>query len=200
MPIDSRAKGCEYELEIAEHYSLWWFKVKRAIRRTPLSGGWSRTIATGDLISELDPWPFSVECKNNTSWEFKNDLFHPTLGVIGEFWRQCTTAAEKESKMPVLNFHGMRTRHFMMYRTEDIQWPPAESVVPHFKVRDGEGKECVIVDFNKSFLVHTNPEELIESGLLKMLSGSENLEKYRQALVVAQEKFGPKKSENSSKP
>ena len=114
-----RSKGASFELDTSKKLSMWWYGVKKAIRRTPLSGGWSKTIASGDLICEFeDSWPFSVECKHNKSWSF-NELFSENLGMIGKFWSQCVKESPK-NKIPILIFRGNYGKTYVMIKKSDM--------------------------------------------------------------------------------
>ena len=114
-----RNKGASFELDVSKKLSVWWYGVKKAIRRTPMSGGWSKTMAAGDLICEFeDSWPFSIECKHNKSWSF-NELFLDGLGMIGKFWSQCVNESPK-NKIPVLVFRGNYGKTYVLIKKSDM--------------------------------------------------------------------------------
>lgn len=115
--INGRKKGNNAELEICRKISEWWFdksfKGRRAeelpFRRTPLSGGWDKKRAAGDIIKPPD-CPFCFEIKNREEWSwdylFKNgsNKWH-----VMEYYMQAVKAAEVNNEIPVLfskkNFH-----------------------------------------------------------------------------------------------
>jgi hypothetical protein len=103
MAINGRQKGANFELDVAWFVSMWWWGTPRVLRRTPMSGGWSKTSASGDLISELDPFPFSVECKFSVGWHM-GELFNPGWGMLGDYWKQCIGDATHQRKIPMLCF------------------------------------------------------------------------------------------------
>ncbi len=77
-PLNSRAKGKNYERKVGKKLAAWWDipwdNPGKLFHPTPLSGGWDRERAAGDILAPAD-FPFSVECKNRQGWEFR-DLIH----------------------------------------------------------------------------------------------------------------------------
>jgi hypothetical protein len=186
-----RDKGAGFELDVADKMSLWWFGVKRAIRRTPMSGGWSKTKAAADLISELDPFPFSVECKHNKSWTFL-DLFNPTLGELGSFWTQCKKQRPPNT-IALLVFRGNFGKTYVMFR--DAEFPLLDLLEgPELlkrrlvRTHDQDGEEITITHFEDCLLKY-NPEALIVTGTVTTLR---NVEIWRQHRIEAAAKFPPK--------
>jgi hypothetical protein len=118
MPLNSRAKGATFELDVSKELSIWW---GTKLRRTPLSGGWSKDNVTGDIAASEPYFPFSVECKSTESWEFFQLLKSPDKAELAEHWKQCVNDSQgrsftspgllKKPLIPLLtfkrNFHPM---------------------------------------------------------------------------------------------
>ena len=79
MGKPSRDKGAAYERRIALKLNAWSGN-PGDFRRTPLSGGWDRSRAPGDLL-EPDWFPWVFECKNRESWSWP-----ATIAGGGEVW------------------------------------------------------------------------------------------------------------------
>lgn len=100
---NSRQKGNGFERKIAKRLAVW---SKLELRRTPLSGGWARQNpnAEGDITS-IDTnakFPFSVECKNNQSWNMEA-IVQGSCKNLENWWEQCTRNCS-EGKIPLLIF------------------------------------------------------------------------------------------------
>ncbi len=179
-PGMGRDKGSTFELDVADKLSIWWYRAKKVLRRTPMSGGWSKTAAAGDLISEFpNSWPFGIECKHNKSWSW-NDLFNPSLGEIGSFWNQCVTECES-GKIPVLVFRGNYGKTYVMVRTTDFNISESKLDGPIVKRKGVKEIESSIFQFD--LMLKLDPLELIKEGLLYNLTDSEVLKKDRLCAV-----------------
>lgn len=128
MPINSRQKGADFELEIADVLSQWWGE---KVRRTPMSGGWSAEATSGD-ITPVGPmrekFPWSVECKKTEDWSF-TDLLKLSEAMNGvylhEHWLQCVRDCSKYNhnnpntqRNPVLIFSANRQPKWVMLEYE----------------------------------------------------------------------------------
>lgn len=88
----SRRKGSEHERRIARLLSEWWYQDPTVLRRTPLSGGWSKRHASAfDLIvaeGRAEEFPFGVECKFRESWNMDHLLAVHDGGEVGRWWKK----------------------------------------------------------------------------------------------------------------
>lgn len=83
----SSLKFKRHERTIAKILGDWFCGDKQALRRTPVSGGWPKKDACGDIIpatSEGKRFPFIVECKNRESWSF-TDIWNKNCDFIKWF-------------------------------------------------------------------------------------------------------------------
>jgi len=114
----AKVKGSNFERKIAKLLSNWYFGIPDRLKRTPLSGGFSKNYK-GDLFEDVsvkisdDPvknstrhFPFNVECKHQ---EVPLDI--PALlsdkSVFWQFWNQTTTEfanTPDSGKIPLLVF------------------------------------------------------------------------------------------------
>lgn len=110
-----RQKGNNYELVIARQLSIWWGQVDAEnklakdlwFRRTPLSGGWASNITAGDVVvvaDEAKDFPFCPEMKKQECWDWSGWLNNNPGWPVLAYWKQCCTAAEAMSKIPLLIF------------------------------------------------------------------------------------------------
>lgn len=114
----SKSKGSNFERQIAKTLSRYFFGVDDRLKRTPLSGGFSKSykgdifedlsvkISDDPVISNTPQWPFSVECKKQ---EVPLDI--PSLlsdnSVFWKFWDQCSSQIKgtpEAGKIPMLIF------------------------------------------------------------------------------------------------
>lgn len=118
--INSRAKGANFERDIAKFLSDWWGV---DFRRTPASGGlhWANdNRVSGDIVPPPNSdFPFSVECKKHEGWNFEQVI--KGTGDVTSWWKQCTTDADEFSKVPLLIFSKNRSPVFFMVRVEDFK-------------------------------------------------------------------------------
>lgn len=108
MPINSRKKGANFELVVAKLFAAWTGDV---VRRTPLSGGWSKEKefgVVGDLVfTKVDG--LHVECKKRQGWALEDLLLGVNKDMIAAWWKQTTTECPKHedgsfSRLPLLVF------------------------------------------------------------------------------------------------
>ena len=124
MGAKSRRKGAKGELEVSRIVAAWWMQdatlleamaADLPIRRTPLSGGWTRgKDFRGDLVPvthEAEPFSmWSVEVKNQEKWSF-DTILKPdiTAWPLDQWWEQCRRDAKEAHAWPLLAF--TRNRH-----------------------------------------------------------------------------------------
>ena len=125
--IRGRDKGREFELSIAKVFARW---SGTPFKRTPLSGGWDPNVVSGDVfcVAEYEPkdtdrirFPFSIEAKDDESWDFVQ-LFKGTEKCpLKTFWRQATRDAKMTKKIPMLVFSKNWTPVFVMLQTPILE-------------------------------------------------------------------------------
>lgn len=102
MGKGSRQKGSSYERKIAQILSQAFAPL--VFKRVPLSGGWDKSLITGDIIpwkeDEIAFFAFSIECKN-----------HKTLS-LRDWLRQAKEDVEGKPQKPVVVFHINRRKGF----------------------------------------------------------------------------------------
>jgi hypothetical protein len=111
----SKNKGSSFERLIATAFSEWWGEEK-SFRRTPMSGGWDRNRACGDLITP-EGFPFTVEMKNFEAWDILH-LITSEKSVLGQHWKQ-TLNETAPGKLPLLIFTRNHQPTFYMMRLCD---------------------------------------------------------------------------------
>lgn len=129
-PINSRIKGSDFENEVAKILTGWWGS---KLKRTPMSGGWSQSAASGDITpvgDDRDLFPMSVECKKTESWSFADLLKLPKGddGHLIAYWNQCIRDCENYNKSnesrrkraPLLVFSANRQPIYVMLKAEDF--------------------------------------------------------------------------------
>lgn len=122
----SRNKGCGFESDVARKLSAWWGSGPLSFRRTPLSGGWDRSRAAGDLLVP-DDFPWSIECKATKTWDLSQLLSGE--GALVNFWRQAVTdaAAGSPPRSPVLLLRNRSAGTLLVIRRCDV---PADRLGP----------------------------------------------------------------------
>lgn len=124
-----RAKGNAYELRIAHLLTEVYYPDEDGqFRRVPLSGGWDKRVAPGDIIAlkYTDVWkkemvvdksfPFSIECKD---WKDQN-VKHFFSGLYSkessffEWMEQASEGARTTKKMPLVVFKLYRSENIVM--------------------------------------------------------------------------------------
>jgi len=116
----ARAKGAGFENAVAKQLSLWWTdgEEDKYIRRVPLSGGYDKTSASGDVFCPSNPieFPFSVECKNQEGWNMFQLL--EGKGTPMGWWQQCVRDEEqgRYQREPVLIFTANQRPAFWLSR------------------------------------------------------------------------------------
>jgi hypothetical protein len=89
-----KRKGNSYERTIAEKFTQTF---KLNFRRTPCSGGWDKSIVTGDLFTK-EYFALNVECKNVKSISIRKWMI------------QSTDDAGQSNKVPCVVFHINRCK------------------------------------------------------------------------------------------
>ena len=112
--INSRQKGNNAELQVCRILSEWWdgkdYSKTRAeelpFRRTPLSGGWDKKRAAGDLLKPKK-CSLCIEVKKRQEWSwdklFKNTNKDISNWEIFDYWYQAKVASKK-NEIPILIF------------------------------------------------------------------------------------------------
>jgi len=128
-----RQKGNRFELTLARILSIWWkqpdannLPAKELwFRRVPMSGGFDKRKAGGDIwsvVDEAQTFPFSLEAKNREEWSwdglFKRNEKWPVLS----YWEQCCGDATRMKKVPLLVF--TKNRHPVYFAVN--QWVASE--------------------------------------------------------------------------
>lgn len=100
--INGKQKGARYERHLAKVFTEWARGQGHVceIRRTPLSGGWSRSHEMGmtaDIVASCSSFPYSVEAKNRQEWSLRALTARaaarkPGTGPVWKYWKQCVTA------------------------------------------------------------------------------------------------------------
>jgi len=124
-----KQKGNTYERAIAKIFTeIYYPEGDGEFRRVPLSGGWDKRMAPGDLVAlrytsaegvgmVIDSsFPFSIECK---TWKGEN-VKHFFSGlysketIIFDWIRQATEDCEPSKKMPIVVFKLLRTDNILL--------------------------------------------------------------------------------------
>lgn len=130
-----KAKGNAYELVIAKLFTETYYPAEDGeFRRVPLSGGWDKRAAPGDLVAlkyvdtegeemVIDrSFPFSVECK---TWKDEN-VKHFFSGLYSEesiffdWIRQACADSSPVRKTPLVVFKLYRTENIAMLVSTDF--------------------------------------------------------------------------------
>lgn len=117
MSVNSKNKGSKAERELAKVWEKW---TGYKFSRTPMSGGWAKSIESFGDLTCTDPkhsskFPFSVECKSYKGITF-NDILKGTKSEIIKFWKQATYDATRCRKQPLLFMreNGMAKQTYFM--------------------------------------------------------------------------------------
>jgi hypothetical protein len=119
MPINSKAKGSEFERKVAKLLSKWW---KEQFHRTPMSGGlhWKEdNRVAGDIVTPPNSvYPFTTECKKREEWEFEQII--KGTGEVEKWWTQAITDGERVGLKPLLIFSKNFAPSYLMMYCEDF--------------------------------------------------------------------------------
>lgn len=168
----SRRKGNKRENEIAKTLSLWWTagKDNKALRRSPLSGGWLRKGSDGDIlpVSELaDGFPFLIDVKDQKvvdSIEFADLLLRPDCPIFGWFDEltvmQQTYPVQHGSKLRMLIIHKRGKGDYCVFGQKEISYIEDNAgPIAHMKVKHNHRYEMLYV-VPMQFLLDKDPETL----------------------------------------
>lgn len=103
--INPRTKGKGFENHCCKLFSTWW---GGRFKRVPSSGGWDKTVVTGDIFAvrfdgQVDQsFIFSVESKKQEKWQLRH-LFELEDSPIMKWWQQCCNDCP-DDKHPLLMF------------------------------------------------------------------------------------------------
>ena len=126
----SDRKGKSGEREVCKLLMLWWTPhyPGSVFVKTPGSGGWggasrfhaqvkSDIRASGDVMTTLDAFPFSVEVKREQHWSPDRMLFgRPS--PVWTWWIQAQTQACKDYLIPMLWFRRNREPWWVLLPVE----------------------------------------------------------------------------------
>lgn len=118
MGVNGRQKGSTFERVVAKEFAVW---TKDVVKRTPMSGGWSREKAfdvAGDLVFTRVK-TLHVECKKQEGWALEDLLIGVNKNKVRSWWRQCTRECPKDAsgryaKLPLLVFARNRVAPLVM--------------------------------------------------------------------------------------
>lgn len=116
MPVNSRVKGAAFELVVAKAFAAW---TTDSVRRTPMSGGWSKDKAhgvAGDLIFSRVK-TLHVECKKAKTFRLE-DLFVARDQVRLPSWWAQTRRECPAGREPLLVFCRNNFPPLVMYRRD----------------------------------------------------------------------------------
>lgn len=168
----SRRKGSARENEIAKTLSFWWTagKDNKALRRSPLSGGWLRKGSDGDIlpVNELAAgFPFLIDVKDQKvvdSIEFADLLLRPDCPIFGWFdeltLMQQTYPAQHGSKQRMLLIHKHRKGDYCVFGQKEMSYIEDNAgPIAHMKVKHTHRYEMLYV-VPLQFLLDKDPETL----------------------------------------
>jgi hypothetical protein len=151
-PKNSRAKGAAYELKIAKKLAAWCGEI---LRRTPMSGGWSKDAAFGvggDLVCDNPCFSYHVEMKKREGWRLE-DLLTGANNVgsisIRSWWDQTVRESAHTGKIPLLVFSRNLLPDLVMVRAASyagqrlLNLPGTlTAILPDFETTDAEVLLC----------------------------------------------------------
>lgn len=114
--VNSRDKGGRGERQAKAHLMEWW-GVEFA--RTPGSGAFATITGMEDYAGDVRPvdsnewFPFSIEVKNDESWDIPN-LLTSSKTPVWRFWDQTVRQAVFEGRHPLLMFTKNRKPWYYM--------------------------------------------------------------------------------------
>lgn len=120
--MNSRDKGSTYERGIAKILSEW---AGMEVRRTPLSGGWSKDPGfnvAGDVVCSDPRFYLHCEMKKREGWYLEDLLAGVRLSgtsSLWSWWSQCTKECV-EGRAPLLIFSKNRFISLGMMREADF--------------------------------------------------------------------------------
>lgn len=127
-PINSKAKGSEFERRVAKVLSKWWGE---EFHRTPASGGlhWHEdNRVAGDIVTpEKSKFPFTVECKKREEWMLEQII--KGTGEIEKWWTQALGDSERVGLKPLLIFSKNFAPNYVMMHLDDFMGIDIESKV-----------------------------------------------------------------------
>jgi len=122
-----RSKGHGFERKVVTILGKW---AGRPFKRVPQSGGWDKTIISGDIfcVDEYSPkdasrrvWlPLSLECKCAESWEFVHFFKEANKSSLRQWWKQASDDAQVSKKIPTLIFTRNWLPNFIMLHTRAL--------------------------------------------------------------------------------
>lgn len=122
-----RHKGHGFERKAAKVFTQW---AQRPFKRVPQSGGWDKSIISGDLFcaDEYSPkspshrvWmPLSLECKCAESWDFTHFFKDSDKSSLRQWWHQASSDTDQSKKLPALIFTKNYLPIFIMLRTHTL--------------------------------------------------------------------------------
>jgi len=108
---NSRAKGNGYELKLAKLLSAW--DPSFNYRRTPLSGGWDKQHAPGDvMVPDWFPWIF--EAKNREGWHLEQLLKSPDKNPVMSWWQEESEKQGDKDNILLVFTKNFDSNYFML--------------------------------------------------------------------------------------
>ena len=137
--INSRAKGARQERRIAKILGEYW-GCKGT--RVPLSGGWAKDRATGDVILD-DQWPFSIEIKHYKTVDWLAVLSSDKCD-LASFLQQAVNDAARMGKIPMLIARENAKKEFVFIPHESVRARWLETGVRNWAVYSLGGVQWMV--------------------------------------------------------
>lgn len=141
---NGRAKGSKGENDVAKLLKDWWGEYESGdFKRTPGSGGWRHSMGirekmrmAGDLMTDAESFPFTVEVKRVESWS-EEVLAKGGASPVWKWWAQVCRDAGEEKGEPMLWFRKNRMPWQLMLRHRYLR---RLKLLPHlWNVAGGSG-------------------------------------------------------------
>jgi hypothetical protein len=164
-PINSKAKGSEFERKVAKALSTWWGE---QFQRTPMSGGlhWKDdNRVAGDIVTPPDSiYPWTTECKKREGWDLEQVL--KGTGEVEKWWSQSVRDGERVSLRPLLVFSKNFAPNYLMMTLDDfvaITIAKQNRMAFNFFIIAVLGKESRVVCNFDDFIKHVSKEDIIKA-------------------------------------
>jgi len=132
----SKDKGARFERVVASDLSLWFYGIPGFLRRTPMSGGWSKIHAPGDVCATVSgtvetesglmvlsigdsrpvAFPFYVECRNREGWSYTDLFTESEKACLVLWWKEVIEKSREVSLIPLLIFTKNYNPSFIMFQ------------------------------------------------------------------------------------
>ena len=170
-------KGRKGEREVCQMLTNWWAPhyPNAVFVRTPGSGGWgggsrfhkavkSDLRASGDVMTTLVEFPFSVEVKRNESWS-PDRLLAGRPSPAWTWWIQAQRQALNDGLIPTLWFRKNRTPWFVMVERQyaQVTLGAPYAVWSDFQLRGIDCGTCMPVLYRAEDLLTVDPRTLVRA-------------------------------------